>query len=97
MKTNKYKKYIPIVDKTTVVIASIESFVVLPQVWQIFRDQNATGVSLFSWTAFWLFNFVWLAYGIVHRDKVIIYYGITYGFVQFWVIVGGLMYGAKWF
>ncbi|MCA9346511.1 hypothetical protein KC960_03410 [Candidatus Saccharibacteria bacterium] len=69
----------------------------MPQVYQIFHDKNAAGLSLMSWTGFEILNLVWLFYGIVHRDKVIIFYASSYGFVQIWVIVGGLMYGAKWF
>jgi uncharacterized protein with PQ loop repeat len=68
----------------------------MPQVYQIFHDKNASGVSLASWTGFEVLNIMWLIYGIVHKEKLIIFYAASYGIVQFWVIVGGLMYGAKW-
>lgn len=96
-KVDPYKKYIPLADKLTYTAAMIEAFIVMPQVYQIFHDKNAAGLSLMSWTGFEILNLVWLFYGIVHRDKVIIFYASSYGFVQLWVIVGGLMYGAKWF
>ena len=96
-KVDPYKKYIPLADKLTYTAAMIEAFIVMPQVYQIFHDKNAAGLSLMSWTGFEIWNLVWLFYGIVHRDKVIIFYASSYGFVQLWVIVGGLMYGAKWF
>lgn len=90
-------KFTPLIDKFTYAAAIIESFIVLPQVFQIFHDKNATGVSLMSWTGFWLLNLIWLAYGIAHKEKLIIFYTTIYGLAQIWVIIGGLMYGAKWF
>ncbi len=96
-KTESNSLIIKLIDKLTYVAIIIESIVVLPQAYQIFRDKDASGVSLFSWTGFWVLNLVWLAYGIVHKQKMIIFYASTYGFAQIWVIVGGLLYGAKWF
>ncbi len=90
-------KYVSHIDKATYLVALVESIIVLPQVIQIFRDKDASGVSLFSWTGFWIFNLIWLLYGIAHREKLIIFYTTVYGIAQIWVIIGGMMYGAKWF
>lgn len=96
LQKNPLKKFIPLIDRMTYAAAIVETFIVMPQVYQIFHDKNASGVSLFSWTGFEVLNLVWLLYGIAHREKLIIFYASAYGIVQFWVIVGGMLYGAKW-
>ncbi len=36
---------------------------------KIFTEKNAAGLSLFSWSAYALFNFIWLIYGLAHKEK----------------------------
>jgi len=95
-KKNKLKKYIPIADRLTYSAAFIEAVIVLPQVYRIFSTKSADDISLLTWTGFQILNGVWLFYGIVHRNKVIMFYTLSYGTVQMFVIIGGLMYGATW-
>lgn len=53
----------------------------IPQLVTIVRHESAQGVSLVSWSAYLGGAFVWLIYGIIHRERPIIFnYGI-------WVLV----------
>ena len=64
----------------------------IPQVFQIFSTQDASGVSAMSWGYYTIFYAVLSVYGIVHKEKPLI---ITYlgGVVLFAVIfVGALIY-----
>jgi uncharacterized protein with PQ loop repeat len=86
-----------LVDRMTYVVAVIEPAVTLPQVYLIFRDQTAEGIALTSWVGYQLFTLVWLWYGIVHKEKVIIFYQICWFILQSIIITGGVIYGAKWY
>jgi len=94
---NKLEKYIPLIDRVTYGAAFIEAAIVLPQVYRIFSTKSADDISLLTWVGFQILNTVWIFYGLVHRNKVILFYSISYGAVQLFVIIGGVMYGAKWF
>lgn len=92
------KKISPrVVDRLTYAAAIIEPIITLPQAIQIFRTGNAEGVSIFSWLGYELLQIIWLWYGIVHKDRVIILYSTLYAFVQAAVIIGAVLYGGKWF
>ena len=86
-----------LVDRLTYLVAAIEPVVTLPQVYLIFRDKTAEGIAISSWIGYELFTIVWLWYGIVHKEKVIIFYQLCWLILQAVIIVGGLTYGAKWF
>ncbi len=85
-----------VVDRLTYAAAIIEPIITLPQAIQIFRTGNAEGVSILSWLGYELLQIIWLWYGIVHKDKVIILYSVLYAFVQAAVIAGAILYGGKW-
>lgn len=86
-----------LVDRLTYAAAIIEPIITLPQAIQIFRTGNAEGVSILSWLGYELLQIIWLWYGVVHKDRVIILYSILYAFVQAAVIIGAILYGGKWF
>lgn len=85
-----------IVDRLTYAAAIIEPIITLPQAIQIFRTGNAEGVSILSWLGYELLQIIWLWYGIVHKDRIIILYSILYAVVQAAVIFGAILYGGKW-
>lgn len=86
-----------LVDRMTYIVAIIEPAVTLPQVYVIFHDRTAAGVAISSWIGYQLFTLIWLWYGIVHKDKIIITYQLMWLVMQMLIIIGGLMYGAKWY
>lgn len=85
-----------LVDRATYLVAAIEPIITLPQLYLIFRDKTAAGIALSSWVGYQIFTIVWLWYGIVHKEKVIIFYQTCWLFLQSAIIFGGLLYGAKW-
>lgn len=85
-----------LVDRLTYLVAAIEPIVTIPQVYVIFHDKTAEGIAISSWIGYELFTIIWLWYGIVHKEKVIIFYQLCWLVLQLIIIIGGLMYGAKW-
>ena len=76
-----------------VYIVSIASpILTLPQVYDIYVYQNAAGVSPLSWGAYTLFTFPWLAYGIMHKEKVLIFNNLIWIVLNAAIFVGALIY-----
>lgn len=85
-----------VVDRLTYAAAIIEPVITIPQAVIIFREQTAAGVSLGSWIGFQILTAIWVWYGIVHRDWLIITYQGLFFIVQGFVIAGAIIYGASW-
>lgn len=85
-----------LVDRATLLVAAIEPIVTLPQVFLIFRDKTAEGIALSSWVGYEIFTIIWLWYAIVHKDRVLIFYQLCWLILQAIIIIGGIMFGAKW-
>ena len=85
-----------LVDRLTYLVAVIEPVVTLPQVYVIFHEKNASGIAISSWLGYQLFTIVWLWYGIVHKEKVIIFYQAAWLILQTAIIFGAVKYGASW-
>lgn len=79
------KFWIRLLDKFLIAIAVIGPLMAIPQLLDVYMNQNADNISFLSWASWSLFNLFWLAYGIVHREKPII---ITY---ILWFIVNAMM------
>lgn len=76
-----------------VYVASIGSpILTVPQVIDIFVGQNAAGVSALSWGAYTLFTIPWLAYGIVHRERVLIANNSLWLGLNALIFVGAVIY-----
>jgi uncharacterized protein with PQ loop repeat len=86
-------KYIKFLDKIILAIAVIGPALTIPQIFRIFYYQNATGVSIITWSLYVLFDIPWIVYGVIHKEKPII---IAYAFwvlTGLIVVLGILMYG----
>src|ERR1700677_2546237 len=83
-------------DRATLVVAILEPLITIPQMIVIFTSKTAAGVSLITWVGYELLTIVWLWYAIVHKDRLIFLYQGLFFIIQTGVIIGGLMYGAKW-
>lgn len=86
----KFKK---IVNKTIYPFAFAGPVLTLPQIFKIWIEQDASGLSLFSWTSWLVIATVWVIYGIFEKDMPIILSNIAWLIVEIGVIVGILIYG----
>lgn len=65
----------------------------LPQVWTIWVDHQASGVSVLSWCAYLLSAVLWFWYGLQQHDKNIYLPCIGWLIMDGAVIAGALVYG----
>jgi len=83
-------------DRATFIVAILEPLITVPQVITIFSNRTAAGVSLITWVGYEVLTLVWLWYAVVHKDRIIFLYQGLFFIIQTGVIIGGLMYGARW-
>ena len=77
-------------EKFMLVFATIEPIATIPQIIQVW-SANAGGVSLLTWTFYTLTSFIWLAYGIMKKDKPLILSGALWVTSQGLVVLGVLI------
>ena len=68
----------------------------IPQMWEIWMDRNATGVSFVTWTLFLVTSLVWLAYAIIHKDRPLIVSNSLWVVVEAIIMVGAALYDTDW-
>jgi uncharacterized protein with PQ loop repeat len=64
----------------------------VPQIYTIWATRQAAGVSLLSWSAYWLSAFVWFVYGIRKRDINIYLPCVGWLLLDSAVVVGVIVY-----
>jgi uncharacterized protein with PQ loop repeat len=87
--SNKYKR---LLDNTLLGVAVIGPMMNIPQIFKIYYYQNASSISLFSFSCFAFFNILWLMYGIVHKEKPIIIAYILWLITNIFIITGTVLY-----
>ena len=84
------------INRLMLVAVTIEPLITLPQLNQIIRDKNATGVSITSWAGYALLTLVWFFYAKQQKDKLIMLYSVLSFIFEAAIIVAAIMYGGKW-
>ena len=82
-----------LLDKSIYAVALFGPIMTFPQIYKIWIEKNAAGVSAISWAAYLIGTFFWLFYGIVHKEKPIIFTNIIWGLLQLSIVIGTLIYG----
>jgi len=75
------------------VLAIVLPFTALPQVYTIWIEHNAAGVSLITWSLFLILSIPFLIYALVHKIKPYIIMNILWIVVYLLVIIGAFIYG----
>jgi MtN3 and saliva related transmembrane protein len=62
------------------------------QVFKIWLSKNASGVSIVAWSAYLFNSIAWLVYGVIHKERPIIFTNIVCAIINFSVILGVILY-----
>lgn len=57
----------------------------IPQALTIWSSRSAEGLSLITWSSYLFFSGLWLFYGVLHKEKPIIFSNIL------WIVVNGFI------
>jgi len=87
---NKIKR---LVDRLIYVAGVLGPLISLPQIIEIWYRHNAAGISILSWTGYSFLSIIWLAYGIIHKEKPIIYSHVIWLCSNILVTIGAILYG----
>jgi len=80
-------------DKIIYAVGVAGPLITIPQIYKIWVDHNASGVSVVSWSGYTVFAVIWLLYGIAHKEKPIIVTYIAVIIANIFVTVGTFIYG----
>lgn len=83
-----------LVDRLVYLAAIIEPLFSLPQAYNIFHHKAAANVSILSWLGFEVMTLIWLWYGFVHKEKMIVIYQGLFFIIDGAVLVGAIYYGG---
>lgn len=72
-------------DKLIFVVGVLGPLSTLSQIYNIYVNKSAEGVSALTWTILFFFSTIWITYGVVHKERVII---LTY---CLWFVMNGLV------
>lgn len=79
-------------DKFIYLVGIVIPLITSSQVFKIWLNQNAQGVSLIAWSAYLFNSIAWFIYGIIHKEKPIILTNFICIIINFMVILGTLVY-----
>ncbi len=81
-----------VMDKVMYVIGALGPIMTVPQVVKIWVDHSVEGVSAISWMSYFIFSVFWIAYGILHKEKTIIFTYCLWFILNGLVAIGALIY-----
>lgn len=85
-------KWINRLDTLVLIIGIIGPLSILPQIFKIFVEHDASGLSIYTWSFFIMMNIPWIAYGVLHKEKVIYIAHSLWLISHVIVLIGIVMY-----
>ena len=87
---NKWKNFL---DRAIFFIGVLGPIITMPQLVKIWILEDASGLSLVTWTLWIFVDSIWIIYGYVHKVLPIIISHSAYILVQTGVVIGIILYG----
>jgi uncharacterized protein with PQ loop repeat len=84
-----------LIDRLVYLAAIVEPLFSLPQAYLIYHDKAAVSVSILAWLGFESMTLIWLWYGFVHKEKMILIYQGLFFVIDGAVLIGAIYYGGK--
>tara|TARA_Y100000031_G_C8013532_1_gene289215 strand:- start:87 stop:431 length:345 start_codon:yes stop_codon:yes gene_type:complete len=81
-----------LMDRIVYAVALIGPVMTLPQVYKIFVAKSAAGLSLISWMTYFFAACFWLAYGIMHKEKPLIFTSVLWVVLDLLIVIGIFFY-----
>lgn len=88
-KPTKYRKTL---DKLVYIVGMVGPFILIPQIWRVYSTQDASSLSLLTWGIGIIPNFIWVLYGIEHKEKAITILNILWVTAYILMTIGILLY-----
>jgi uncharacterized protein with PQ loop repeat len=79
-------------DGMVYIFGTFSALVYVPQLLQIWIEKNVAGISLLSWLGMLTGSLFWIFYGIVHKEKPILFINLIGSSIMLFVVIGILIY-----
>lgn len=79
-------------DRMIYFIILLGLFMTLPQIKNVLIDKDASGVSIVTWATYVVTSLFWLLYGILHKEKPLVFSASMWIIVNALVVVGALIH-----
>jgi len=86
---NKFSLFI---DKIIYPVGLLGPVMTLPQLFEVWIHKSAGELSLITWGGWLILSFVWLTYGIIHKEKPIIISNILWITIEFGITLAIIIY-----
>lgn len=81
-----------IFDKAMYVISLIGPIMTFPQVYDVWSTHQKASVSLTTWGAYTAASALWITYGIVHKEKLLVFVNFLMLLLDSAVVIGLLFH-----
>ena len=86
---DKWKR---LMDKLIYFVALVGPIMTLPQVIKIWIEKNAAGISIITWFAYAVTSVFWIIYGLMHKEKPIIFTSVLLLLLNIIIVIGAVIY-----
>ena len=80
-------------DRLIYIIGIVGPIMTIPQVTKIWIDKNAGGISIIAWGTYTITSLCWIIYGVMHKEKPIIFSSGLFFIFDGLVVIGAILYG----
>jgi hypothetical protein len=87
-----HKRSNDLLDKIVYVVVFAGMAFTLPQILNVWIDNNISGLSLASWSAYFVVSVFWLIYGVRHRERLIIATSSVWIVLHGTIVIGILLH-----
>ena len=91
-KKKKNHRTAKIIDMIVYAGGPLSVVIFFPQLFKIWFEKNVSGVSALSWAGILGASIFWIIYGIIHREKPIIFVNVLCASVTFLIVLGIFIY-----
>jgi len=82
-----------LLDTLVMTIAIIGPVMFIPQIYDIYTTQDAESINFHTFAASCILVLPWIAYGVVHKEKVVYVSSVLSLIVYVLIAVGAFLYG----
>ncbi|MCL5436144.1 MAG: SemiSWEET family transporter [Patescibacteria group bacterium] len=79
-------------DRLVYAAGILTPLMTLPQLYNVWITRDASGVSIHSWGFYFLGASAWTIYGIIHKEKPIIFANGSMAVLNFFIVIGVLIF-----
>lgn len=85
-------KFANFIDRIIYPVGLLGPVMTFPQLFEVWIHKSAGDLSLITWGGWLILSFIWLVYGILHKDKPIIISNILWVVIEFGVSLAIILY-----